>query len=81
MCRKSSRCKWTWLAVIGAVIVCLFTAWVYIHRRLIRALLCLEPKPECPHWLPECMQGTKDDFTFQDGPGEFGADEPKPEAE
>ena len=50
-CRRWKVC----LTVIAAIIVCLVTAWVYIHRRLIRALIKNEEKPECPHWLPDCL--------------------------
>ena len=54
MCNFCRRWK-VWLTVIASIIVCLVTAWVYIHRRLIRALIRNEEKPECPHWLPDCL--------------------------
>ena len=52
---KSCRRWKIWLTVIASVIICLVTAWVIIHRRLIRALIKHEEKPECPHWLPDCL--------------------------
>ena len=47
--------KKTWLAVLIAVLVCLCTCLVYIHRRVIRAAIKGEPMPECPHWHP-CLK-------------------------
>jgi|GEM_PF-5481696 len=56
MRKTSSRCTRTWITVILAVILCMVTAWVYIHRRLIRALIGGKPAPACPHPLPGCIK-------------------------
>ena len=45
-------CLWKWIVWVCIALVCLFTIWVFIHRRLIRALIKNEPVPACPHWLP-----------------------------
>ena len=48
----------TWIIVIAAVYVAMCTAWVFIHRRLIRAAIRKDPLPGCPHWLPGCIRET-----------------------
>ena len=50
---KKKSCIWKWIVGIIIVLVCLITVWVYIHRRLIRAMIKKEPAPACPHWLPD----------------------------
>ena len=45
-------CLWKCLMWICVALACLFTIWVFIHRRLIRALIKNEPVPACPHRLP-----------------------------
>ncbi|MBQ9412942.1 MAG: hypothetical protein IJU29_07590 [Oscillospiraceae bacterium] len=50
---KKKCCMWKWILAVCIVLVCLFTLWVYFHRRLIRALCKKEPLPACPHWLPD----------------------------
>ena len=75
--RKSCPRWKIWLSVIIGVIVCLVTAWVFIHRRLIRALIRNEEKPECPHWLPQCMREESeiDDFDDPDDPSDTDDEE------
>ena len=46
---------WILCAVAAAWAVCC-TAWVFIHRRAIRAAIRHEPIPACPHWLPACLR-------------------------
>ena len=48
----------TWLIVIAAVYTALCAAWVFVHRRLIRAAVRKELLPGCPHWLPGCIRET-----------------------
>ena len=50
-CRK----KWVLWIVLGLLIACC-SVWVYIHRRLILAMVKQEPRPACPHWLPGCLK-------------------------
>ncbi len=40
--------------VIWAVVCALFTCCVYVHRRVIRAMILREPMPEAPKWHVWC---------------------------
>ena len=41
--------------ILIVLLILAFSAFVYIHRNLIKALIKKQPRPKCPHWLPACI--------------------------